>query len=369
MTKLVTVLMATYNAETFISDTIDSILNQTYSNLQIIIIDDASTDSTLEILKCYAQNDSRIEIIDKTQNENICCAINDALPRIKGEYIASIGHDDIWYMEKIEKQIEYMERNPNCGVCFSFCDIINDLGDIWPEDGDKAELYKLFNVENRSRVEWQRQLLYKNNVFCAPSSVIRKECICNRSRIYDYTYIQLQDYALWLDILKSWNIYIMPEKLVHYRQFENRENLSFMSIPKLNREIHEKNIIVYNYVLGLDENQFFEVFSDKIDVEGLTCKNLVCAKAMILKAMNNPYALLEITKVLDDDKLRKLLEENFEFSLNDFYDFNKKPLEYNAEDLSNYIVIEQLKNQISQYQIIVQKYEEIIKMLQAETRT
>ncbi len=109
----VTVLMPAYNAEKYIGTAIESILNQTYKDFEFIIVNDSSTDNTLKIIEDYAKKDKRIKIISNKENQKIARTLNTGLMEAKGEYIVRMDADDWSYPDRIEKQVNFMMKNPS----------------------------------------------------------------------------------------------------------------------------------------------------------------------------------------------------------------------------------------------------------------
>src|SRR5690606_28917246 len=108
---LVTVFMPVYNSEQYIREALESILNQTYQNLDILLVDDGSTDRSVEIIKSY--QDTRIRLIQNEKNMGIPYTRNVGLKEAKGKYIAIMDSDDIAVSNRIERQIQYLETNPH----------------------------------------------------------------------------------------------------------------------------------------------------------------------------------------------------------------------------------------------------------------
>src|SRR5690554_2562574 len=109
MTKLVSILMPLYNAEKWLAQTIESVLAQTYSNWELIIVDDGSTDNSYEVAQCFAKKDSRIKVY-KQKNKGACAARNKAFELSKGEYIQYLDADDLLSKNKIELQLKALEK-------------------------------------------------------------------------------------------------------------------------------------------------------------------------------------------------------------------------------------------------------------------
>lgn len=113
--QLVNIVLVTYDAENFISNTISSCLNQTYKNIEVLILDNASSDNTVSTIESF--KDERLKLFKNNTNVGPYAGLNFLLEKAEGEYIAIQDHDDIWFPEKIEKQVEFMEKNPEFVAC------------------------------------------------------------------------------------------------------------------------------------------------------------------------------------------------------------------------------------------------------------
>ena len=114
---LVSVIIPCYNAEKYVEEAIRSVMTQTYSNLEIIVTDDCSSDNTLMILETLAAEDSRIKVIKNEENLKIVKSLNNMIEVAQGKYIARMDADDISLPERIEKQVSFLESNPEYGLC------------------------------------------------------------------------------------------------------------------------------------------------------------------------------------------------------------------------------------------------------------
>ena len=125
---LVSVCIGAYNREDYIQECIDSVLAQTYTNLEIVIVDDASTDRTLELLESYGD---KIRLIRRSTNSGVCSITrNEACQAATGTYIALLDSDDKWYPEKVAKQVAFMEAHPEIPLCHPYCEVINDASEV-----------------------------------------------------------------------------------------------------------------------------------------------------------------------------------------------------------------------------------------------
>ena len=126
---LVSVIIPAYNAEKIVGFTLDSVINQTYKNLEIIIVNDCSTDKTLDVLKEYEKKDKRIKVLSNEKNSGVAETRNNALNVASGDYIAFVDADDIWNLEKIEKQLNFMQEK-DCKLTYTSVQFIDNDGNL-----------------------------------------------------------------------------------------------------------------------------------------------------------------------------------------------------------------------------------------------
>lgn len=320
---LVSVVVAVYNGETVIGETLESILQQTYQNIEVIVIDDASTDNSKKIIESY--EDSRIKTIFLEKNHNICYAGNIGFQQATGKYIAVAGHDDVWKKDKLEKQISFLEEHPSYSVCFTWADIVDENGALNNEKW--GGLYARFSRDNMEANQWSRKLIMEGNYFCAPSACIRNKCL-KKSGYYRYALVQLQDYDLWIRLLNEGSVYVLQEKLTYYRRFnEAGKNLSTISMETQNRDRHETQWIQDNYIEKLPAEKFVQVFrQDMKNPDVRSEKEILCEKAFLLWELRNCFAEKHFIELFEDDECREILEEKYQFELKDFYKMNTQPM-------------------------------------------
>lgn len=231
MNELVSIIVPTYNTEKFIRSTIESVQNQTYTNWEMVLVDDASADKTVSIIEEFARYDNRIKLFKLPENRGNGFARNAALEKATGKYIAYLDADDLWFPQKLEKQIEFLKEN-NLHFTFSFYDSIDEEG----------------NNLNR-RVESPNPLTYKQLFFC--------NYVGNLTAIYDVDYFgkiiletskKRQDWRIWLTILKQIKIAKpVPEPLAFYRIRKDSVSSSKFKLIKHNfgvyREFHGNNFL------------------------------------------------------------------------------------------------------------------------------
>jgi glycosyltransferase involved in cell wall biosynthesis len=165
---LVSVIVPAYNAENFITETLDSALAQTYENIEVIVVDDGSRDLTAAIVKNAARRDRRVKLL-RQQNLGVAAARNLAIERASGEYIAPLDADDVWYPEKVEKQVQALEAGgPKAGASYCWCISINEKGQVlglgpkWDLEGEVYQPLVLRNfIGNASVPLFRREYLQK----------------------------------------------------------------------------------------------------------------------------------------------------------------------------------------------------------------
>ena len=337
MKKLVSVIIPAYNHENYIKDAINSVLNQTYKNIELIVEDDCSKDNTVKEIKKI--KDKRLKTIFSKENKGPVRTMNHLLSMCKGDYIAILGSDDIWYPEKLEKQLEYF-KDKKIGAVFSMMDVIDENGDRSKE----ADFFEntVFKKENKTKGKHIRTLFEQGNYLCHPSSIISREAF-EEIGYYNSAYKLLHDFDYWTRLLNKYEIYIVPEKLLGYRRSSTGDNLSSINENEIgvNNETYE---IIKKLFETIEDDTLIEGFKDIfINKKSKTEKELLCEKIMILSRLkaqgsNNKFLALSLLANNDDvNEILDLLEEKYNYSLKDFYKDNAKVMDfYSAALLINY---------------------------------
>lgn len=321
---LVSVIIQVYNGEEVIAKTLDSILNQSYTNMEIIISDDNSTDRSREILKDYSEKDKRIKLLFLEKNSNICYGGNVCVSEAKGKYIAIAGHDDVWKRDKLKRQVSFLEQHLTYGACFTGVDIVNEYDKLI--NNQWSGLYSRFNGYNTTTENWIRKLFFYGNFFCAPSACVRKDII-DRVGFYRYGLVQLQDYYLWFRVVMEAQIYVLPEKLTLYRRFSNkRKNLSDINPDTQRRDQHETQWICEDIIKRIPKELFKKAFiNDMINPNSKSEEEIICEKAFLLWKRGICFAEKWFIELLERYEYRQILEQKYNFGLQDFYRLNTEP--------------------------------------------
>lgn len=322
MKKLVSVIIPSYDHEKYIKECVLSVLNQTYKNLEVFVMDDKSTDNSAEVLKKI--KDSRLKVFFSNKNEGTVRTINKLMKKCNGEYIAIIGSDDVWIKNKIEKQVDYLNKNKDIGAVFSNAEIIDENNNIYEEDDSfNSDIFKCDNIKSGERM----RIFFENgNHLCHSSSLIRSDVV-KKIGLYNVVYRQLHDFDYWVRLINDFNIYIMDEKLVRYRRFKKEQkNLSNNSCESVIRLVNENNEIINWMFKNINDNVFIEGFKDLfVNENSHTFEELLCEKYFILLnykfmgVINKQLAFSMIFTYPNQDGLFSVLEKKFNYSLVDFY--------------------------------------------------
>jgi len=201
----VTIVLPVYNGEKYVAETIQSILKQTFTDYELLIIDDASTDGSKSVISSFT--DSRIKYIKNETNLGSIGAPLKGMKMSQSEYIARVDQDDIWLPTKLEKQMLIMDSNPAIGICGTSIELFgNKMGvRIFPLTNEHLKVGFLF--------------------FCCmshPSVVFRKSFLIQTGVTYNEDYRLADDYKMWIDCIDLTQIYNIPEPLVLYRQHDEQ---------------------------------------------------------------------------------------------------------------------------------------------------
>ncbi len=233
--ELISIIVPNYNSSKTIEDALTSVINQTYKNWEMIIIDDYSTDNSIDVLKKFSQTDRRVKYISLLRNSGIpAVPRNKGIEKAKGTFLAFLDSDDVWHPQKLELQIEFLTKR-EADFCFT---------DVFPFKGIREienRIKELFKYENilYSTLSHSK-LLYKNVI--SMSSVVLRSSILDKLRFYeDVNYKAIEDYLFWLTIhqYKVDKSYWLKHYLVFYR-------LSDLSISKSKLAMLRKNYKVYS---------------------------------------------------------------------------------------------------------------------------
>ena len=216
--KQIDILLATYNGEKYLKEQIDSILNQTYKNIRLVISDDCSKDSTLEILKEYEKKDERIELYIQQSNIGVVKNIDFLLKQVKSPYYMLADQDDYWLPEKAEKSLEKLNQQ-NADLVFGDLDVVDkSLETIYPSFNDYMLLTRKINKYIDSY-----KVNYLYNCVTGCTVLAKKETVKKILPLPTNSKYLIHDHWIGLMVSLNGKLAYMPEKYIKYRQHGNNQ--------------------------------------------------------------------------------------------------------------------------------------------------
>lgn len=239
---LISVVLPVYNVAPYLKESLDSILNQTIQDFEIIFIDDCSTDNTIEIATSY--HDSRIKILSKTENKGLIDSLNIGFKAANGKYIARMDGDDISDLKRFEKHLFILENNPEIKVCGSWLQAFGK--------DDKIIKHK----------ENHEQILVNMMLHCSMSlGAVMLDRVWAEGECFNEEKKHVEDYDFWSRVIWKGKLYNIQEVLYHYRIHENQISSTFNEIQRKG-DIPIK--LVFFKKLNYDQNKFADAFLGKM---------------------------------------------------------------------------------------------------------
>lgn len=264
MSPNVTVLMSVFNGKSHVGEAIESILNQTFTDFEFIVIDDSSTDNTLDILQSYATKDPRIILLKNEINMGLTRSLNRGLKIARGKYIARQDADDISLPERLSIQTDFLDRKGNIGLLGTAYYVINNNGEI-------TGLCR--QPQTDTEIRWQ--MLF-HNTFCHTSVMFRRELLSEGKYLYDENLRYSQDYDFWAKLLNNTIAANLDTPLVKFRS-----NEAGISATKTGEQQNTANSIAIRQVKTIDPKfslsdsqiatlrQWYYNFPEHLDEDGL----------------------------------------------------------------------------------------------------
>lgn len=213
---LVSVLTSTYQGESFVADTIESVLGQTYPEIEHILVDDGSTDATGDILDRYAaRHAKRIRVLRRESRAGPCRRRNDALAEARGSLLAWLDHDDLWLPEKIERQVDALAERPAVAVAFTQY-----------EEFDDATGTTTYRSTIDGSGDFLHRLFVEGCFVASSTALLRRETLDRRvGRFRDLDFSFGDDYFLWLTLLLEGDAVLVDEPLTRLRRHSGNESV------------------------------------------------------------------------------------------------------------------------------------------------
>lgn len=221
---LVSIVVPCYNHEKYVTETIESIVNQTYKNIELIVIDDGSKDDSVKIIEQLA-NKYNFTFIHRP-NKGLSATLNEGIRASNGKYFCGCASDDIYMLDKVEKQVNYMEKHPEYAMCY---------GNIIKFDSIKEEKIKALTASSGDMFD---NLLCAKTVIPAVTYMIKTDVLKHLGG-YDET-LWVEDLDMWLRISHQYKIAYMDDYLAYYRRHETNISQQTLKMYQAQKDILEK---------------------------------------------------------------------------------------------------------------------------------
>ncbi len=314
---LVTVIMTTYNHEKYVGEAIESVLKQTFDDIELVIVNDGSGDNTEKVIKKFT--DERIVYLYQ-ENQGPSIAANNAILASRGKYIAIMSGDDVSHPLRIERQLREYQKQNNKRVLFSHCNFIDDDNNSL-DGGHFAK--EFFNYATKNRFEILNHYFWKGNFLNDITTFTEKEAFLDIG-LYNPLFLQLQDFDLWMRaLLKGYDFYIMPEKLISYRIRANNANLSAPSAEAIIRTTLENGLILRNYLQIKTQDDLLKIFPEVIKFNSKIEPDLIPfyiaqLSLSVPKSCHQLFGVETLFNLLNDPVLSVQLKEKVGFGHKEF---------------------------------------------------
>lgn len=289
MSDKVSIILPVYNGEKYLHECLNSLLNQTYRNFEIIIIDDCSTDHSAEIIQSY--DNSKIYYYRNNNNQGIVYSLNRAISLSRGKYIARMDADDICAPERLEKQVAFLDQHPNIGLISTWFRIFDGKEGIccYPTDPEELKCRLLFSL----------QLLH-------PGWMFRRELIEKYNLHYREEYKYAEDWDFLVRATAVTQLSNVPEILMNYRINATQISSVFNSPQKQIADLITKNqLAALGIFLTEEEFQLYRVNTGRR--ENLLTKKEMCTLISILKQLESAN---NVKCIYDAKILHRVLQED-----------------------------------------------------------
>lgn len=259
--KKVSVVMSCYNHEKYVAEAIESIVNQTHENLELILVDDKSKDRSVAITKKYAKKDSRIVVLENKYNMGVSHTINRGMRQATGSYIAIQSADDVSVYNRLEQQVLYLLNNPLIKAVSTNIIPINDKSQV---DEYTIQFESIFRRKNMKQAEVSEALFIGSNYICNSSQMFPMEVVqkigYNKPSLF-----QLHDYDYNIRLSLEGAIHIMDEALLLYRIRDDGKNISLSNTKAMvSRQFTESYCVLNNYLSITNVDFFISIFGKYI---------------------------------------------------------------------------------------------------------
>jgi len=253
---LVSVVVASYKHQDYVQACLQSVLSQDFQDFEIVITDDGSTDQT--VANIQALQDKRIHLKVLPQNSGACIALNDAILRSRGKYVAVLNSDDYFLPRKLSLQVAFMQAHPQVGAVFGLPYFVNEQGQAFEDPAHRDR--DAFKTTEKNRHQWLRYFFDEGNALCHPTVLIRRE-LYEELGLYDPRLAQVPDLDMWIRLATRTQIHVLPQALTAFRVRDGLENASAGRPEVIVRDAWERAQVLRHY-LAMPERELKQIFPE-----------------------------------------------------------------------------------------------------------
>ncbi|OED34212.1 hypothetical protein AB834_07560 [PVC group bacterium (ex Bugula neritina AB1)] len=305
----VSVMMASYKHPLWIEEAIESVLNQTFKDLELIIVDDASNDGSSEIIKKYAKSDDRIKYKVFQKNKGAVAATHECYKMSSSSYLSLISSDDIWELDKLQQQVLMLDSNKELGAVFALPTFIDS--NSLPIKTLKNEFSN--SLKPNTRAEWMNFFFNKGNCICHPTILIRKSCY-EKVGFYNPALRSLPDFDMWVRLFFTYNVKVLDKKLIRFRKHDFNESRGTQA--NIIRNKTESKQILNQFIIQIKNiKSLIEIFPEHLDLFKLKDDTLIpfyIAQIALMKrdAFASDFAFDILYTEMAKPSVHKIIEEN-----------------------------------------------------------
>ena len=259
---LVSVVVASYNHQDYVQACLQSVLSQDFQDFEIVITDDGSSDET--VANIQAIQDKRIHLKVLSQNSGACIALNDAILRSRGKYVAVLNSDDYFLPGKLSLQVNFLQSHPQAGAVFGLPSFVNEKGQAFEDPAHRDR--DAFKSKEKKRHQWLRYFFDEGNALCHPTVLIRRE-LYQQLGMYDPRLAQVPDLDMWIRLATRAQIHVLPQALTAFRVRDGFMNASAGRPEVIVRDAWERAHILRHYLTmpKFELHQIFPEFSGSME--------------------------------------------------------------------------------------------------------
>jgi len=324
MNPMISVIMPVYNSEKYLKEAIESILNQSYKDFELIIINDGSTDDSAQIINLY--KDNRIKLINNFENKGLVYSLNLGIEVSKGKYIARMDSDDICYKNRFQKQVEFMEKNTSAAVCGGNCKVFG-------ENIKNGVMRKYMDPTSiRYSLLFRCELVH-------PTVIMRKDVLIKNNYKYNEEDCGIEDFSLWQRISFNHEIYNMPKILLRYRivnsSITKTAEKNIVERKMYHKKMYKQGIEHYGFIINEEQlethwklcnlrnsngiHEFYNIIEyikeineqiGLVDIANERIFKKVLYRRLVIFTINNPLISKDIIKFYYKNKYYKYYKPN-----------------------------------------------------------